>query len=126
MKEQFDKHITEELLINFRAITGDNNPLHLDREYAQQKGYNDKIIFGMLTASFLSTLAGMYLPGKYSLIHKTDVNFHKPVYVGDVLTVNGTVNEKDDRFKTLRLKVNMKNQKNEKVLSGSMRIGVTK
>ncbi|MBQ9091319.1 MAG: hypothetical protein IJY52_03500, partial [Anaerotignum sp.] len=49
----------------FLAITGDINPLHNDQEFAQKQGHPDKVAFGMLTASFLSTLAGVYLPGRY-------------------------------------------------------------
>ena len=123
--EKFEKTITDEMLSGFRTITGDDNPLHTDREYAQKRGFNDKVIYGMLSASLLSTLAGVYLPGKYSLIYSTKINFHKPVFVGDTISVSGTVKEKDDRFNIIRLKIIMGNQDREKVLSGSMQIGVT-
>ena len=125
LKEQFKKQITDEMLSGFRKISGDENPLHNDRKYAQKRGYNDIVVYGMLSASLLSTLAGVYIPGKYSLIYSTKFNFHKPVFVSDTITVNGTVKEKDERFNTIRLKVIMENQDGEKVLSGSMQIGVT-
>ena len=125
LQDKFEKHITDEMLSGFRTITGDNNPLHTDRVYAEQRGYNDRVVYGMLSASLLSTLAGVYLPGKYSLIYSTKINFHKPVFVGDTITVRGTVKEKDERWNTIRLKIIMENQDGKKVLSGSMQIGVT-
>ena len=122
--ENFTVTITEEMLQSFCQITGDINPLHRDAVYAQSKGYKDKVVYGMLTASFLSALAGVWLPGERSLIHKVEVEFPKPVYVGDTLLVEGNVKEKNDMFHTMELKVTVKNQNGEKVLRGKMRVQV--
>ncbi|MEG2770618.1 MAG: MaoC family dehydratase [Oscillospiraceae bacterium] len=124
-KESFSVTITQEMMDSFRAITGDVNPLHADLEYAISKGYNNCVVYGMLTSSFLSTLAGVYLPGKYSLIHTVENSMLKPVFVSDTLTVTGEVKEKDDVFSTLQLKITIQNQNGEKVCRGKMRVGVT-
>ncbi|MFT2536397.1 MaoC/PaaZ C-terminal domain-containing protein, partial [Escherichia coli] len=69
------------------------------------------VTFGMLTASFYSTLAGMYLPGKYSLIHSfEELSFLKPVFAGDLLTVVGEVFEKEEAFGLIRIKAVIRNQ----------------
>jgi len=81
----------------------------------------------MLTASFYSTVAGMYLPGKYSLIHSFDeISFMKPVFVGDELTVNAEVIDKDEALKMIRLKIIIKNQDNKKVSRAKMKVLVMK
>lgn len=125
-EESFRIDLTDEKVRAFRAITGDKNPLHTDVEYAKSKNYNDKVVYGMLTASFLSTLAGMYLPGKYSLIHSVEVKFPKALYAseGNNLTVHGKVLEKVDRFNLLILKVSIENSVGEKVCRGTMKVGV--
>lgn len=123
-KESFEVEITEEMLDSFRKITGDMNPLHKDDEFARTKGFDSHAAFGMLTASFLSTLAGVYLPGESSLIHNTEIKFMKPVFVGDKLTVKGEVAEKNDAYNTIRIKVEMRNADGTKVLRGSMQIGI--
>ena len=112
------------MLDKFCDITGDINPMHTDAEYAKAKGYNDRICYGMLTSSFLSTLAGMYLPGERSLIHSVETIFKSPVYVGDSLTVSGEIVEKNDNFKVLEVKVQIINQDGKKVVRGKMQIGV--
>ena len=122
--ESFVVTVTEEMLQSFCQMSGDVNPLHRDASYARSKGCQDKVVYGMLTASFLSTLAGVWLPGEKSLIHQVEVEFPTPVYVGDVLTVEGTVKEKNDTFHFLILKVIIKNQDQKKVLRGKMRIQV--
>ena len=60
----------------------------------------------MLTASFFSTMAGVYLPGKYSLIHSVEVKFLRPIYPGMVLTVR------------------VENGDGEKLCKGIMKVGV--
>ena len=81
----------------------------------------------MLTASFYSTMAGMYLPGKYSLIHSFDeISFLKPVFTGDILTVTGEVTEKEEGMGLIRLKVMIRNQKNQLVSRARMKVLVLK
>lgn len=121
-KESFEVTITQEMVDSFRNITQDVNPLHRDEEYAREKGHPGTVVFGMLTASFLSTLAGVYLPGKLSLIQEVKIKFAKPVYVGDVITVEGVVDEKNDTFNLLMIKYSMKNQDGVKVMRGSMQV----
>ena len=123
-KESFSVVVKEEMLKSFEDITEDHNPLHCSAEYAQEKGYKQKVAYGMLTASFLSTLAGELLPGEKSLIHRVEVEFPGPVYVGDTLLVEGVVQAKNDLFHTLELKVSARNQENVKVLRGKMRVQV--
>lgn len=123
--ETFLEIITKDKMEKFAQISGDLNPLHTDLEYAKSLGYENNVVYGMLTASLLSTLAGMYLPGKFSLIHHVEMDFVKPVFVGDELTVEGIVSEKNDLFKFIVLKVTIKNNKGEKVCRGKMRVGVS-
>ena len=123
-KESFSVTITEDMLERFRDITGDVNPLHNDESYAVAKGYKGRVAYGMLTASFMSTLAGVYLPGERSLIHEVQVKMAKPVFIGDTIEVEGVVTEKNDTFSLLMVKVTMKNQAGEKVCRGKMQIGV--
>ncbi len=123
-KESFTVTVTEEMLDTFRGMTGDTNPLHADPEYAKEHGYDGRVAYGMLTASFMSTLAGVYMPGERSLIKEIHVKFAKPVFPGDKIEVTGEVTEKHDGFGMIVLKVTMKNDRGEKVLRGSMDIMV--
>ena len=77
-EESFQVTVSEEMMKQFLLITGDLNPLHRDAAYAATRQYFDKVVYGMLTASFFSTLAGVYLPGRYSLIHSVETKFLRP------------------------------------------------
>ena len=123
-KESFTVTVTEAMMDAFRSVTGDVNPLHADDAFARERGYDGKVCFGMLTASFLSTLAGVYLPGKNSLIQSVEVKFSKPVYPEEVLSVTGTVTEKNDTFRFIKVKVEIKNAEGIKKAKAVMQIGV--
>lgn len=130
MTESFSKRITPEMEDAFRAITGDENPLHKDDVYAVQVSggkFERHVAFGMLTASLYSTVAGMYLPGKYSLIHSLEnVDFKKPVFAGDELFVTATVKDKQDDLHLIILDVVTRNQNNKVVSKASMKVLVQK
>ena len=123
-KESFTVSVTEEMMKSFCNITGDINPLHNDEDYAKSKGHPGRVAYGMLTASLLSTLAGVYLPGRNSLIHEVKLKFAKPVYIGDTLTVEGVVEEKHDVYSLLVIKATIKNQNGDKVCRAKMQVGV--
>lgn len=125
MKESFSKTITGEMVEKFYDITGDGNPLHRDSEFARAGGYVDRIVYGMLTASFISTLGGCYLPGRRCLIQGIEAKFAKPVFIGDRLSIEGQVRKIDLDLKYVEIKVTMRNQNNEKVLRGLLKAGVS-
>ena len=124
LSESFEVTVDEQMMKSFCMMTGDVNPLHNDEEFAKNKGFSDMVCFGMLTASFLSTLAGVYLPGERSLIQAVDIKFVKPVFIGDSLNVSGTVAELNESVQQIVLKVVIVNQQKEKVLRGKMKIGL--
>ena len=62
LTEEFTVTVTPEMMDAFRAITGDVSPIHIDADYAKGRGYPGRVVYGMLGASFFSTLAGGYLP----------------------------------------------------------------
>ena len=129
-KASFVREITKEMEDGFRMISGDENPLHRDDDFARGVSggrYKSHVAFGMLTASLCSTIAGMYLPGKYSLIHSfEELSFLKPVFVGDVLTVEAEVTDKEKALKLIRLKIVIKNQDNKTVSRARMKVLVMK
>lgn len=128
-KESFQVVITEKMVDSFRKLTGDVNPLHIDDGFAKEVGdgkFSRHISFGMLTASFYSTLAGVYLPGKYSLIHSIDIKFQKPVYAGEQLEIEGKIISKQEALKLIEIKAIIYNGQRNKVSQAKIRVILTK
>lgn len=124
MKESFTVTITEPMMVKFFEITGDDNPLHRDPEFARKQGFSDRVVYGMLTASLISTFGGKYLPGKYCLIQGVEVKFVKPVMIGDELTVSGEIIKIYQEIKYVLIKITIQNQRGEKVMRGELKAGV--
>ncbi len=103
MTERFAVTVGEEQQDAFYRLTGDCNPLHRDADFARKRGFEDRVVYGMLASAYYSTLAGVYLPGENCLINECKITYHQPVYPGDVLTVEGVV--KDVRESTRRVKI---------------------
>lgn len=123
LKHAFTKTITQKDMQLFLELSSDLNPLHNDENYAKQKNFSGKVVFGMLVASTLSKLAGMHLPGKNSLIVSTQINFLKPAFVGDTITIEGEVVEKKEFANLITLNYTITRDK-DKLSAGNMLIKV--
>ena len=124
LEESFSVRVNSEKLDKFLTISGDINPLHTDAEYSKSKGFSDRVVYGMLTSSFFSTLVGVYLPGKYCILQGVDIQFSKPVYIDDILTITGKVSSINESYKQLEIKAVIINQDNKKVSKATIKVGV--
>ena len=124
LEESFSVRVNSEKLDQFLKISGDINPLHTDAEYSKSKGFSDRVVYGMLTSSFFSTLVGVYLPGKYCILQSIDIKFPKPVYIDDILTITGKVSYINEAYKQLEIKAVIINQDNKKVSKATIKVGV--
>ena len=126
LTEEFTVTVTAEMMDAFCRITGDVSPIHMDETYAADRGYPGRVVYGMLGASFFSTLAGVYLPGEHCLLHGVECKFAKPVFIGDTLTVRGTVANVSEVGSEAEIKAVILNQDGKKVTSGVIKAGLAK
>ena len=91
--------VTREDVERFAALTGDENPLHVDADYAAEAVFGEPIAHGMLTASAVSA-ALADLPGDVVYVSQ-DLTFTAPVTPGETLTAEVEVVEDlpDDRLR---------------------------
>ncbi len=126
LTESFTVTVTEGMMAAFEAITGDCSPIHVDADYAKGRGYPGRVVYGMLGASFFSTLAGVYLPGEHCLLHGVECKFAKPIFIGDTLTVTGTVTNVSEAVAEAEIKAVITNQDGKRVTRGVIRAGLAK
>lgn len=113
---KYTKWITPSIVDDFIAVCGDDNPVHT-------KGQKP-IAHGMLISSFISTLIGKQLPGDGAIWLLYSVRFMLPVYVWDKIVIIGTVKDKDDKNKNIRLLLDVFNEKDELCVSGSAVVNI--
>jgi len=120
----FTKTFTEEDVRHFIEITGDTNPLHVDEAFASTTQFGRRVLHGMLTASILSTMVGMLLPGTGAIYRSQSIHFLKPVHIGDTVTAHFVVRSIDRAKRRLEIESWIENAAGERVLDGMCEAGL--
>ncbi len=115
------KTITESDILDFARLTGDNNPVHIDEEFAKQTIFKKRIAHGFLSASLISTLIASKLPGPGSIYLGQTMKFLSPVYIGDTVTVKVKILSINLEKKRVLLLTECFN-KDKKILTGEAEI----
>lgn len=87
--------VTDETIVKFAEVSGDDNPVHLDEDYAAKTQFGGRIAHGMLSASFISAVIGTRLPGHGSIYLSQTLRFRRPVKIGDEVIAKATISELD-------------------------------
>jgi 3-hydroxybutyryl-CoA dehydratase len=113
-KASFTRTLTEADVALFIGTTWDVNPLHTDETYCSATPFKHRIVPGLLTASLLTHLGGLWA----FLATDMDLHFLAPVYVGDSITAQAEVIAIDDQSGAVELKCLCINQQGRDVLRG--------
>ncbi|MBV9331680.1 MAG: MaoC family dehydratase [Alphaproteobacteria bacterium] len=93
MSENLTRTVSERDIDLFGEVSGDRNPVHFDEQYAKQTMFKGRIAHGMLSASYISTVLGMQIPGPGTIFMSATVRFKAPVRIGDTVVTTCTVRE---------------------------------
>jgi len=115
---ELSHHLTQSDIDAFATLTGDFNPLHMDQAFASRTQFRKPVAHGMLSASFISTMIGMLLPGSGALWTSQTLEFLNPAFVDDILTVTAKVKQKSIASHSLVLQINITNQHRQQLVSG--------
>lgn len=122
---QFSKTITETDVVLFAGLTGDLNPLHVDREAAALSRFGERVAHGMLSASLLCKVLGMQLPGPGTIHLEQNLQFLGPVRIGDTVTARVEVTEIRERGRVL-LRTTCSTQNGDVVIDGTALVRLPK
>ncbi len=117
-KASFTKQITEQDVNDFARVTGDENPIHLDENYAKHSIFKRRVVHGILQAGLISAVLGMKLPGPGSIYREQTLTFRKPAFLGDTLTATVEIVEIKEKIGLLLLKSTVTNQDGIVLLEG--------
>jgi RimJ/RimL family protein N-acetyltransferase/acyl dehydratase len=120
----FTKTFTDDDVQRFVAITGDTNPLHVDDAFAARTRFGRRVLHGMLTASILSTMVGMFIPGTGAIYRSQTLSFLRPVYVGETVTAHFVIRAVDRERHRLTIDSWIENAAGERVVEGTCEAGL--
>ena len=93
MSAIYAKTITEADIVLFAAVSGDNNAIHTNEEFAATTVFKGRIAHGMLSASVISAALANKLPGPGAIYMSQNLRFRAPVRAGDTVRATVTIKE---------------------------------
>jgi acyl dehydratase len=82
--------LTREDFVRYANVSGDDNPIHQDEEYARKSGAPTVFAMGMLNAGYLATAVSQWFGGAQN-IRRFKVRFTTRVWAGDEVVCTGRV-----------------------------------
>lgn len=119
--DTFEHHFsfTQEDVVLFAKVTGDNNPVHLDETYAANTIFKRPIIHGMLGATVFSKVFGTMFPGEGTIYLNQNLQFLRPMLVDTNYIAQFEVTEIDREKHRATITTFVINEEGKKVVDGS-------
>lgn len=125
---QYLYQVTPEVYYSFQRCSNDYNPLHVDKAFAEEKGFQDRVMYGNILNAFVSHFVGMLLPTRNVMIQSQDINFHNPVYLNDLIQLEVGIDTVSEAVNIINYKLKFKKivagEKSKLVAKGHVQIGL--
>lgn len=121
MSASYSQTITDSDIKSFAGLSGDHNPVHVDREYAENSRFKKRIAHGLMSAGFFSAIFGTKFPGPGCVYVSQNLSFLRPVYIDDTVMATVTVSSVDVKKRRVFFDTTC-TVKGKKVISGTAEI----
>ena len=111
-----------ELVEAFADFSQDFNPVHVDAKAARDYGYSKPFAHGAILSAVLSRIIGMKVPGPGAVWMNQNMEWLKPVYLGDEIVVEVTISKYSRGAGIFELDIVTRNQKEEIVMKGNAKV----
>lgn len=117
----YSRTLTEDELVLFARVSGDVNPVHLDRDFAADSMFKERIAHGMWSGSLISAALATVMPGPGTIYLEQSLSFRRPVVLDDTLTVRLTVLSKEAKERVV-IGCVVTNQDGKEVVTGEAKV----
>ena len=117
-KVSIEKIFNEEEVLNFSKMSMDDNPIHFDKDYAQNSRFKQRIVQGPFVTSLIGGLLGSKLPGPGTIYINQNTKFLKPVFIGDKVTASIEIREIREDKPVIKLRTWVEKESGELVIDG--------
>lgn len=121
---ELSRTVTEEDVLLFARVTGDDNPVHVDPAAGAASPFGERIAHGMLAGGLISAVLGTRLPGPGCIYVEQSLRFVRPVRFGDTVTARVEVRELIAEKRRVRLATVCRNQMGEVIVKGEAVVAV--
>lgn len=116
--------VSSEVYDNFQKCSKDFNPLHTDEEFAKNRGFESKVMYGNILNAFLSHFIGECMPTKDVIIHSQTISFKNPVFLNETLEFKATVSGIFEAVNAIEFKYKFIKTNGEVAAKGLIQIGI--
>lgn len=102
----------------FAIMSGDVNPSHVDESFAKSDMFHKVVAHGMWGGALISTVLGTELPGPGTIYTDQSLHFHRPVTLGDTITISVKLAKKIEKGHRVVFECRATNQRGENVIDG--------
>ena len=126
MTYAMSKAFSSEEVQAFSQLSMDDNPLHIDDDFAKNGLFGRKIVHGFLSASLFSAIIGTKMPGEGSVYLSQNMKFYKPVYHNQIVTAYVTVKELYPNKRRVLLQTECKDEYGNVLIDGDALVKIPK
>ena len=90
-----ERQIDQERIEQYARASGDFNPIHIDREFAEASQFGGTIAHGMMVAAMISEMMTVAFGSRWPSTGKMKIRFRSPVRTGQMVTARGTIKSVD-------------------------------
>jgi len=119
---EIHRFVSEDDVLTFARITGDDNPIHVDEEYAQSTRFGHRVVHGVLQLGLISKVLGRDFPGSGSIAVSISCRFLRPVRVNSEVLVSVKIIEKLEKRGYVKAETNIYTENNKLALAGEATI----
>jgi phosphate acetyltransferase/phosphate butyryltransferase len=106
----------------FAIMSGDITPTHVDEDFAKSDIFHKVVAHGMWGGTLISTVLGTQLPGPGTIYVDQSLHFHRPVGLGDTITVTVKVTKKVEETHRVIFDCRASNQHGVEVITGTAEV----
>ena len=105
-------------LKKFSKLSGDNHPIHSNKNFAKKKGFRNKVVYGVLLASQISKLIGNEINNKNIMMVGFNIEFYNAAYTNDNLQFIAELKSFSKSVSLMTFKFIIKDSKIKKICKG--------
>lgn len=118
----FTKTFSAQDVFAFAQLSQDDNPVHVNAEYAKNSIFKKQVVHGVLITSMFSKIFGTIYPGNGGIYMSQASKFIKPAYIDEAITATVTLTAFDDEKKRGVFKCEAHNDNGDLILIGEAKI----
>jgi acyl dehydratase len=118
-KASLQKRFTAQEVVNFSALSMDENLIHTDSEYAKSTRFGQCIVQGPFVESMIGGILGSQLPGSGTIYLSHETKFVKPVFINELVTANVEVTDIKPQKNIITLRTWVEKENGELAIDGS-------